>query len=632
LHVYGIIGVEEFNMKIYFDKRLKDPTYYGQQGFRNGKKVTSKNIKKFGKHSELLKITDDPEAYVREEIKKWNEEYRTGKVSYDITADFNEKVPRSDDDASKPTWLNIGYFVLQDIMKGLQLKDFFSQATAGKKVTFDCYTVCRFLTYARILDPRSKYATWDQLDTYYEKPDFEYQHILRFMDVLEDNHDEYLRWLYDKSSTILERDSSVMYYDCTNFYFECEKEDEAVVDEVTGEILDGLRKYGFSKEHRPNPIVEMGLFMDGRGIPVSMCLHPGNTSEQVTAVPLEKEILKMSEGKKFIYCADAGLGSYNIRKFNSMGGRAFIVTQSIKKLSDTLKKAVFNDFGYRLLSDDTPVTIREMKEFNRFQEDNLARYNDFAYKIITADKAVDLGLYEEKLLKNGKIQRVKSKGMLKQRVIITFSRKMMEYQCTIRNRQIERAKNMIKRNDPEEIKKGPNDVRRFMKRIAKTKEGEQAEVTYVLDEAKIAEEEKYDGYYAVATNLEDPAKDILAVSNKRYQIEECFRVMKTNFLGRPVNHSNPFRIKAHFLICYTALLVDRLLECKLDDQGTHVTTSNLVTTLKNMNVTNVHDVEYMALYKGSKALDALTQLTGLDLDRMHYQPKELNKKIKKILR
>ena len=381
-------------MKIYFDKRLKDPTYYGQQGFRNGKKVTSKNIKKFGKHSELLKITDDPEAYVREEIKKWNEEYRTGKVSYDITADFNEKVPRSDDDASKPTWLNIGYFVLQDIMKGLQLKDFFSQATAGKKVTFDCYTVCRFLTYARILDPRSKYATWDQLDTYYEKPDFEYQHILRFMDVLEDNHDEYLRWLYDKSSTILERDSSVMYYDCTNFYFECEKEDEAVVDEVTGEILDGLRKYGFSKEHRPNPIVEMGLFMDGRGIPVSMCLHPGNTSEQVTAVPLEKEILKMSEGKKFIYCADAGLGSYNIRKFNSMGGRAFIVTQSIKKLSDTLKKAVFNDFGYRLLSDDTPVTIREMKEFNRFQEDNLARYNDFAYKIITADKAVDLGLYE----------------------------------------------------------------------------------------------------------------------------------------------------------------------------------------------------------------------------------------------
>lgn len=619
-------------MKLYFDKRLKDPTYYGQQGFRNGKKVTSKNIKNFGKHSELLKITDDPEAYVREQIRKWNEEYRTGRVTYDITADFNEKVPRSDDDASKSTWLNIGYFILQDVMKGLRLKDFFSQVTADKKITFDCYAICRFLIYARILDPRSKHATWDQLDTYYEKPDFGYQHILRFMDILEDNHNEYLRWLYDQSSTILKRDSSVMYYDCTNFYFECEKEDEAIIDEVTGEILDGLRKYGVSKEHRPNPIVEMGLFMDGRGIPVSMCLHPGNTSEQLTAVPLEKEILKMTEGKKFIYCADAGLGSYNIRKFNSMGGRAFIITQSIKKLSDVLKKAVFNDSDYKLLSDDTPVRIQEMKEFNRFEKENLNLYNDFAYKTITADKAVDLGLYEEKLLKNGKIQRVKSKGMLKQRIIITFSRKMMEYQRTVRSRQIERAKDMLKRNDPEEIKKGPNDVRRFMKRIAKTKKGEQAEVAYVLDEAKISEEEKYDGYYAIATNLDDPAKDILAVSHKRYQIEDCFRVMKTNFLGRPVNHSNPFRIKAHFLICYTALLVDRLLECGLDDQGTHVTTANLITTLKNMNVANVHDVEYMALYKGSKTLDALTQLTGLDLDRMHYQPKELNKKIKKILR
>lgn len=273
-----------------------------------------------------------------------------------------------------------------------------------------------------------------------------------------------------------------------------------------------------------------------------------------------------------------------------------------------------------------------MKEFDRFDEKNLKLYEDFAYKVITADKAVDLGLYEERILKSGKIQRVKSKGMLKQRIIITFSRKMMEYQRTVRNRQVERAKAMLKRDDPEEIKKGPNDVRRFMKRIAKTKKGEQAEVAYVLDEAKIAEEEKYDGYYAVATNLDDPAKDILAVSRKRYQIEDCFRVMKTNFLGRPVNHSNPFRIKAHFLICYTALLVDRLLECKLDDQGTHVTTANLIATLKNMNVTNVHDVEYMALYKGSKTLDALTQLTSLDLDRMHYRPKELNKKIKKILR
>lgn len=188
------------------------------------------------------------------------------------------------------------------------------------------------------------------------------------MDVLNDNYEEFLRWTYDNSNSAVKRDSSILYYDCTNFYFECEKEDDIVVDEVTGEMMCGLRKYGVSKEHRPNPIVEMGLFMDRNGIPISMCLHPGNTGGCFTAVPLEKEILKMTEGSKFIYCADAGLGSYNIRKFNSMGGRSFIVTQSVKKLSDTLKTAVFNDYGYRLLSNDKPVSIEALKAMDKTDE------------------------------------------------------------------------------------------------------------------------------------------------------------------------------------------------------------------------------------------------------------------------
>lgn len=619
-------------VKLYYDKRLSDPTYYAQVGIRNGKKVSSKNIKNFGKHSELLKITDDPLAYVKEEIRKMNDEYRVGKVSYTISADFNERVKYSDESASSSCWLNIGYFFLQDFMCRLNLADFFKDKTKDRKISFDCYTIHRFLTYARILDPLSKHATWHRLGSYYEKPDFDYQHILRFMDLLEENYDDYLRWLYNQSNSITKRDLSVLYYDCTNFYFECEKPDEDIVDEVTGEIIKGLRQYGVGKEHRPNPIVEMGLFMDSQGIPITMCLHPGNTSEQLTAIPLEQEVLKMIPEAKFIYCSDAGLGSYNIRKFNSMGGRAFIVTQSIKKLSNTLKEAVFNDYGYKLLSDDSPVTIDTMKAFDRHQPDNLALYNDTAYKVIEADKVLDLGLYEDMTLKNGHTVQKKAKGVLKQRIIITFSRKMMEYQRTIRSRQVDRAKKLLSLKDPEEIKKGPNDVKRFLKRTANTKSGEKADVKYELDEAKIAEEETYDGYYAVATNLADPAKDILAVSQKRYQIEDCFRIMKTNFDGRPVNHRLPERIKAHFLICYTALLVYRLMEVKLDGQGTHVTAGDLIKTLKNMNVTNIHDVEYMALYNGSQALTALTRLTMLPLDRLHYKPKDLNRIIKKILK
>ena len=601
-------------MKLWYDKRAKDPIYYIQHGVRNGKKVTSKNVKRVGKHSELLKITDNPLAYAQAEADRMNEEYRIGKVQFELKCDFNERVKKTDRESSQSTAVNTGYFFLQNIMGQLNLKEFFSKITADRKMTYNCYDINRFLTYARILDPRSKYSTWDRLNSYYEKPDFAYQHIMRFMDVLEEHYDDYLSWLYKQSSNVVPRQTSVMYYDCTNFYFETEKPDDEYIDPVTGEILTGLRQYGYSKEHRPNPIVEMGLFMDQRGIPVSMCLHPGNTSEQLTAVPLEREIVKMVEGAKFIYCSDAGLGSYNIRKFNSLGGRAFIVTQSIKKLSDVL------------------VSISQMKEFDRSKEENLPLYNDYAYKVISADQAVDLGLYEEKRYQNGKVKRVKATGLLTQRLIVTFSRKMMEYQRAVRNRQIERARKLLASNDPEEIKKGPNDVKRFMKRIAQTKSGEKAAVTFVIDDDKIAEEEKYDGFYAVATNLDDDAKEILAISGKRYQIEDCFRIMKTNFSGRPVNHRDPDRIKAHFLICYTALLVYRLLDAKLDDQRTHVTTDDLITTLRNMSVVNVHDVQYMALYEGSKALDALTQLTGMALDRLHYRPKELNQLLKKYLK
>lgn len=619
-------------MKLYYDKRLKDPTYYAQQGYRKADGTpTTRNVKKFGKHSELLKITDDPLAYCREQIRLMNEEYRTGTASMQIDIDFNEKVDDTDDACSRSDYVNIGYFYLQYIYQQLDLDVFFKKAAAKRRITYDCNKINRFLTYSRILDPRSKFGTYDHLDTYFEKPDIKYQHIMRFLDVLNDNSVPYLKWLYKNSDNIIKRDSSVIYYDCTNFYFETEKADEAVFDDVTGELLSyGLRQYGVSKEHRPNPIVEMGLLMDKRGIPITMCLDPGNKSEQLTAVPLEKEILPALEDTKLIYCADVGLGSYNIRQFNSMGGRAFIVTQSIKKLSGELKDLIFTDKNYKLLSSDRPITIEEMKSFDRFASDKLFLYNDNAYKVIPADKAVDLGLFEYKENADGSQRKVKAKGTLEQVIIVTFSRKMMEYQRSVRNRQIKRAEQMLKRNDPEEIKKGPNDIRRFMKRIAKTKSGEKAEVSYEMDPEKIAEEEKYDGYYAVATNLtDDKARDIISIMSRRYQIEDCFRIIKTYFNGRPVFCWTPGHIKAHFLICYTALLIYRLLECGLDDKGVHVTTGNLITTLRNMNVAD-DGMYYRALYKGSQSLNALTLYNDLALDHKKYKPSDLKKKIKKL--
>ena len=612
------------SMKLYYDKRLKDPTYYIQQGFRNGKKTTTKNIKRLGKHSELLLITDDPLEYAKNEVKKMNEEYRSGRSEFIVTMDFNERIPSTDSPCSNSTSLNIGYLYLKDIYAKLNLSDFFKSVSSDRKITYDCNKICQFLTYARILDPASKYGTYDKLDTYYEKPQVEYQHMIRFLDILDRNSDQYLKHLFDNSENIVKRDTSVMYYDCTNYFFETEKPDEEIVDEVTGEIILGLRQFGISKENKTSPIVEMGLIMDSRGIPISMCIHPGNTNEQLTAVPLEKEVIKMTGNKKFIYCADAGLGSYNIRKFNDMGGRAYIVTQSVKKLGQEIKDIVFNDSNYRLLSNDDAITLKEMRTFDKKDANNLSLYNDFAYKVIPANTAMDTGLYEEKVYKNGRTKKVKAKGTLHQYIIVTFSRKMMEYQRTIRERQLERAKKLLRLKDPEKIKKGPNDIRRFLKNTSSDT------ANYVLDMDKIHEEEKYDGFYAVATNLDDSAKDILAVAQNRYKIEDCFRIMKTNFDARPVFLRKPERIRAHFLICYTALLIYRLMECKLDDNLTHVTTSNLIKTLRNMNVVNMDDMYYKSIYSGSQALDALERCFELQLNRKYYRPSDLNKIVKKF--
>jgi hypothetical protein len=617
-------------MKLWYDKKSKDPIYYVQIGVRNGKKVTSKNIARIGKHSELLKITDDPLTYAKEQVAKYNEETKTNiKVDMEVHLDFAEKIKSTGNAASASTLKNIGYLYLQRLYYQLEIDKFFNDITKNRKISFKPDIVNRFMTYSRILDPDSKLGSFEKLNTFYEEPVFDYQHIMRTMDLMYEHYNEYIEYLYKASGKVLKRNTAVCYYDCTNFYCEAESQDPDYVDEVTGEVFTGLRQYGFAKDHKPNPLVEMGLFMDINGIPISMCIAPGNTNEQTTAIPLEKELVKMfgEEKNKFIYCADAGLSSYHIRNFNSMGGRAFVVTQSVKKLSDILKQAVFNDCDYRLLSNDSPVSIEKLKDFDKKDEKNRALYEDKAYKIIEANTLLDVGLYEEKVLNNGKTKNVKSKATLKQHVIITFSRKSMEYQRFIRNRQIERAKRILEKMDPSEYKKGPNDVARFIKKVEHSKD------KYELDIEKIKEEEKYDGFYAIATNLDDNVKDILAINEQRYQIEDCFRILKTDFASRPYFHRTRERIIAHFMICYTALMIYRLLEVKLNrfDKSIHLTTRNIIETLQNMQVANISDLCYSAQYTGSKTLSALEGVFALGLDKQYYLPKDLNKKCRKNL-
>ena len=600
-----------------YNKNAKDPIYYVQVGIRQGKKTTTKNIARIGKHSELLRDHSDPLAYAREYVRKLNEQ----KEMVDITLylNFAHKLLPSDDDVSRSLVFNTGYLVLDRIYRDLNIRTVLEKMMSETRATFDLNQIVRFLVFDRILDPGSKLHTVCHLDSYYERPRFDYQHVLRVMDVLSENFDNYICHLYEASSKIIKRDTTVCYYDCTNYYSEIETADEDTVDEYTGEIIEGFRKYGLSKDHKPNPLVQMGLFMDSDGIPMSMCLTKGNEAETNTVLPLEKKLVRIIKNSDFIYCADAGLGSYDIRKFNAMGGRRFIVTQSLKKLPDTLKEAVFNDSHYRLLSNGREISIETMKSFD--PASNLSLYQDRAYKVEDASKELVMDFPEERIIR-GKKKTAKAKATLGQRIIITFSRKSYEYQRKIRAGQIERAKKLLKTSDPEAIKKGANDVRRFIRRKASTKE------SYILDEEKIREEEKYDGYYIIATNVYDKSvQEILDISSKRYRIEECFRITKNDFVSRPYYHRLKERIIAHFMLCYTALLIYRLLEVQLDRNGTHFTTRQIIETLKNMNVTDFDGFIYKSLYTDSRTLQAIMKIYPLKLDHQYYLKTTLDKLI-----
>lgn len=605
-------------MKLVYNKKAKDPFYYIQHGYRVGKKVNTITVCKIGRHSELLKTHDDPLEYALSVLKNYKDDYENSQK-----AEKGKKLPKTKDVASKSNEVNIGYFYLQDIYSKLKLKELFDEISIERKFTFNLNDIVRFLTFDRILNPKSKLATTKNLDFYYEKPTFSHQNVLRGMDVLSENYDKYINHLFTESNNIVKRDTSVCYYDCTNYYFEIENADETYIDDVTGEVLYGLRQYGPSKEHRPNPIVEMGLFMDKDGIPITMGIFPGNTNEQKTVAPLENKMIRNLKNKKLIYCGDAGLGSASIRTFNDMGGRAFIVTQSIKKLSKELQDELLEDRNFRLLSNNEPISLNQLKDFDKCDPKNARFYQDKAYKSIVVDSNVNLGLVEEKTLKNGKTKLVKSKAVLQQTIIVTYSRKMAEYQKNIRNKQVERAMSLLSRG-VDDVRKGPNDVARFIKKVNDDK------ICYAIDEERIASEERLDGFYAIATNLnDDDAKDIIEINEQRYKIEDCFRVLKTNFDARPVYHRLDNRITAHFMVCYSSLLIYRLLEKKLHEKGYHFTINEIISTIKNIKV-YPDESKYNSLFTNSRVLESLIDTMNIDLDAEYFKPTYLSKIIKKI--
>lgn len=555
-------------MKVTTTKSKNAESFYITKSFINNEgKSTSVVVQKLGTLDQLLSehgpTRDDVMKWAKEqariETEKYKKEQRTKAVQ--ITFHADQKM-----DYNNQVFYRGGYLFPQAFYYKLQLDKTCRKLRDKYKFKYDINAILSDLIYARILEPCSKRASYAVASEFLEKPTYNTHDVYRALDVLGEECDFIQSEVYKNSHLLGKRNDKVLYYDCTNYYFEIEQE-------------DGERKYGKSKEHRPNPIIQMGMFMDGDGIPLAFSLFNGNANEQTSLKPLEQKVLDDFGCKKFIYCSDAGLGSESIRKINHSGEKAFIVTQSIKKLAKEDKEWALKKTGFKRVSDDKPVNLEDISE-----DDEGLYYKDEPYTPKTMD----------------------------QRLIITYSPKYAKYQKTIRAAQVERAKAMIASNSVKKQRKNPNDPGRFIAKIASTETGEVATIKNYLDESKIEDEALYDGLYAVATDLlDDDVKDILKVSEGRWQIEECFRIMKTDFEARPVYVHNSDRIRAHFLICFLALVIYRYLE---KDLGSSFTCETILGKLKSMNFVDIQEQGFMPTYIRDTLTDALHKVCGFETD------------------
>ncbi len=542
--------------------------FYVMESYRNdSNKSTSRIVKKLGSYDQLVQEHEDPEAWAREVVAEMNRQAKEG--TQKIMVPYSPAALIEKDDKRL---YDGGYLFLQKLFSQLHL-DYISKRIAAKRgFSYNLAEILGHLVYARVLNPMSKLSTYEYAQSFLEAPSYELNDVYRSLDVIGKEKDYIQSALYQFSKDLGKRNDNILYYDCTNYYFEIERE-------------SGVRKYGPSKEHRPNPIVEMGLFMDGDGIPLAFCIHSGNTNEQKTLRPLEEQIMQDFGHAKFIVCTDAGLSSVANRKFNNVGERAFITAQSIKKMKDFQKEWALSSKGWRLPKHEQLFDLNE----------------------ILADKELRKKYYQWTFYKEEWF----NENDIEQKYIVTFSPKYMDYQRTIRNEQIARAERALNSQEKRERTR-QSDYKRFITRVPVTNEGEIASKTvYTLNKEKIQDEEQYDGFYAVATNLDDPAEEIIRINHRRWEIEECFRIMKHEFDARPVYVRKDARITAHFTVCFLALVLFRYLEKKLEHK---YTCEEMIHGLRKMKFLKVKDTGFVPAYTRTEFTDDLHKAFGFRTD------------------
>lgn len=562
-------------MKVCISKSKNTTIYYLSKSVRIGNRTTTKTIEKIGTYDEIKEKCGDmePLEWAKKYAAKRSEEEKAAKQDVIMKCSSSMLI-----DKNVRRSCNAGYLFLQDIYYSLGIDKICAEISEKYKFEYDLNEILSMLVYSRIIAPGSKRSSLEEANGFVEQPKCSLHQIYRALEVIAKENDFFQSQLYKNSQSITERRKDVLYYDCTNYYFEIEDEDD-------------FRKYGVSKEHRPNPIVQMGLFIDSDGIPLSFSVFDGNFSEQPSMTPLEKKILQDFDTSDFVVCTDSGLSSIANRRFNSIQGRGFVTAQSIKKLKGFLQDFCLGDDGWYLPGSDRRYKLSELDE----------------------EKDCDRVFYKDRWI---------NENDLEQHLIVTYSIKYRNYQRAVRGRQIVRAEKLAE-NPSSLSRKKENDPKRFVMQEHCTTDGEAAEKTITsLDQNRIDNEMKYDGFYAVCTNLEDDVSDIIRINQKRWEIEECFRIMKTEFKARPVYLSRRDRITAHFTTCFTALVIYRMLEKKLENR---FTCEEIIGTLRDMNMMIAPGEGYIPTYTRTDLTDALHGAFGFRTDYQITSQKSMRK-------
>ena len=575
-------------MKLTISKSKNATLYYVQKSYRTDSgKSSTRTVERLGTIEEVKARFGEENTMdaVKEYIKGLTLADKEQRRDVVVKLSQNKMIKQNEQNS-----YNGGYLFLQKVYYELGLDKICNKIEKRHKNEYGLNSILSMLLYTRILYPGSKLSSLEDAKNFIEQPKVDIHQVYRALSLLSKESDGIQAAVYKNSLKLGARHDKVIYYDCTNYYFESEEE-------------NGLRQYGRSKENRPNPIVQMGLFTDMDGIPLAFCINPGNTAETTTLKPLEDKLKEDFGLSKVVVCTDGGLASYENRKNDHVGERAFITVQSLKKLEKSLQDWSMETTGWK---------IAEFKDTNEAQKADMDKQHDKEYDLSKLDpkEYANMLFYKERWIKVGK-----KNDQLEQRLIVTFSFKYKEYLQHIREKQIARAQSIIERGVVEKCGKGQNDPKRFIKRDSCTVDGELAEYTsYSLNQEMIDQEARFDGFYGICTDLEDKATDIIKTNGGRWIIEDCFRITKTEFEARPVYLQRDDRIKAHFLTCFLALILYKYLAKKINRAGYHFSANNIISTLKDMNFVSVAGEGYIPTYTRTDLTNNLHGSAGFRTD------------------